>query len=897
MIPRNTLVTLILLLAGTAAGFLLSVPLVDYLSISVQEKELPQIHDTDMQVDTAGLSLPLRMVDLGGVGIIPDTAGWGSDYGHNQYVFREVIRPAPPYLNRAALEAEKGKLEQYAGLMTERGFNAVSFPLFLELVNFDRVGDGTQVYGLLSVYRSRHDTLAAGFGQLMELADKTGLAPYLWTDMVTLTPPLESFFMRRFGKLDPEDPAFWEVYEKAAEEVFEEFPVVEGIILRIGEAGSVYNIPGWDYRSELLVRTDSAVRLMLGAFLRAAEKHDRTIVFRTWSVGVGSAGDLHTNPETYRRVLGSIRSDHLVVSTKYCEGDFYSWLPFNATLFTGEHRRIIEFQTKREFEGFGAIPNYLGPLHQAAVRAALDGNPQLEGAWVWTQNGGPLRAGPMIIYPFHGFNVVNDLNVYATARVLEDPFLPVDSITVEWIRSFFGSDRELVEGLTEAMNSSYGIMLHGLYIGQFAQYSVRALGLEPPPMLWIFEWDILGASSSVFSNLYFITRDHFQEVLDEGFEAVRGAVALKEKLLEVRGSVTLHREEFEQLIAAAGYEIELFRLLDYYRQYMMHFYRWTDTGDPREKSAFMLSMGQFRAVADFHQQKFEGNLNTLGMNLEEAMRGMRVAENSFSSIRWARVALVLAFFLLLMGIPGFIRPRGHRLFAASCYFDALFRPRMISSLHSFHSLRTVAMIMASLFVLGWLIFSSFTARWFPVAIALLTLIYILVLGTVTRWKGGVERTVIGLLATRLMILALFLVPVAIRGPQFFWYLFWTSDPFKMAFISLLVMLIVRKYQVDVQLVRKWSGRGFAGSLGVVLLGHGIRLLVTGTWLQLTGLEKSLTVLNDELLVLPGGLSRIMGITTHLGIPSALPRWIMAGAAAVSLIAVTLVLLSRRFRSR
>ena len=58
---------------------------------------------------------------------------------------------------------------------------------------------------------------------------------------------------------------------------------------------------------------------------------------------------------------------------------------------------------------------------------------------------------------------------------------------------------------------SYEVMLHGLYISEFARYEVRALGLELPPMLWIFEWDILGASSAVFSNIYFITRDHFRK--------------------------------------------------------------------------------------------------------------------------------------------------------------------------------------------------------------------------------------------------------------------------------------------------------------------------------------------------------------------------------------------------
>ena len=47
---------------------------------------------------------------------------------------------------------------------------------------------------------------------------------------------------------------------------------------------------------------------------------------------------------------------------------------------------------------------------------------------------------------------------------------------------------------------------------------------------------------------------------------------------------------------------------------------------------------------------------------------------------------------------------------------------------------------------------------------------------------------------------------------------------------------------------------------------------------LAGLEKTLTAINDEMAVLPLGLSRILGITTHLGIPLELPIYLMAVGA-------------------
>ena len=897
MISRNFLIAITVLILGAATGYVVSRGIIGYLSIDYQQKDLSMLEGSVTYGGPAPAEMKLRMVDMGGVGVVPDTSEWGANYEHNQHFFEEVMLAASPYLDSAAFALERTHLEMYTRKMSGWGYNAISMPFFLEFINFDRVSDGQEVYGEQSIYRERHDSLVAGFRELMDISAGQGLSTFLWTDMVALTTPLENYFRRRFGSVDTENESLWEVYQLGVEELFEKFPGVEGIILRIGEAGTIYNKPGWDYRSELLVRTASAVELMLNAFLRAAEKYDRTIIFRTWSVGVGQIGDMHTNPDTYLKVLGNLHSEHLIVSTKYCEGDFYSWLPLNPTFLTGDQRRMVEIQAKREFEGFGSFPNYVGPLHQRAVQSLLETNTLVEGAWVWTQYGGPLRAGPMVIYPFYGFNVINDLNVYAVSRVLQDPYLPIDSITSEWVRGYFGSDTTLVREVVACMNGSYPVMLQGLYISEFAQYKVHAMGLEPPPMLWIFEWDILGASSSVFSNIYHITREQYQRVLDEGFEAVRGAVIMKEKLLAVKHLVTLHEEAYDQLIRAVEYEIELFRLLDYYRQFMIHYYRWIDTGDRHSRTAFQLAMSQFAAVSDFHQEKYGGDLNTLGMDLEEAEQGAGIAGNAFATIRWARVYLVMLFFLLLMGIPGFIRPVGHRKFAASLFFEAIFRPQMISKLNSYHSVRRLLVIMGTLYLLSFVIFSAFTAVWFPLAAGVLSLFYCLVLGISINGGRNMARVLVTLLAPRLLIMALFMAAIAVRGTGYFWYRFWISDPFKMWFIMLLFALVLRKYQVYIIAGRKWGNRGGAGSFATVFLVMGLQLLLAGWMLHIFGLEHSLTILNNELLVLPGGLSKIMGITTHLDIPLDLPRWMMLASSAMVLLFLVVLLTDRRIRLR
>ncbi|QFG22816.1 hypothetical protein [Actinomadura sp. WMMB 499] len=45
---------------------------------------------------------------------------------------------------------------------------------------------------------------------------------------------------------------------------------------------------------------------------------------------------------------------------------------------------------------------------------------------------------------------------------------------------------------------------------------------------------------------------------------------------------------------------------------------------------------------------------------------------------------------------------------------------------------------------------------------------------------------------------------------------------------------------------------------------------------------AVTAWNDQMALLPWGLSRILGITTHLGVPEALPLWVAATGAALML---------------
>jgi len=382
-------------------------------------------------------------------------------------------------------------------------------------------------------------------------------------------------------------------------------------------------------------------------------------------------------------------------------------------------------------------------------------------------------------------------------------------------------------------------------------------------MMWIFEWDILGASSAALSNIYHICRDNFQAVIDEGFEAVKGAIALKDLLLESRDLVETRSADYEALIAAVEYEIELFRLLDYYRQFFMHYYRWIDTGDAQSAVSYKLAMGQFTAMMDFHETKYGGNLQVLGMDFMEAKTGISLAEESPSSIRWAKVEVVLFLFLLVLGVPGAVRDRANKRFAGTLLFDSIFRPYQVSAQNAYHGTGRLAFFLLALYLLSLAIFSAFTSMLFPICMGGLGLIFVGILALLIRKGKNMAKILVSLLASKIL------------------------------FFSLFVMLLFRKFQVYAILCRKWRGEIGPASGALVYAILGFQLLLAGLALWIFGLEYSLTALNNEMLVIPAGLSKIMGITTHLGIPLQLPLWMVSFSAGLILVSFLWYFVARR----
>lgn len=821
--------------------------------------------------------LPFRMVDLGAVGVEADPEAYrsGTDYTHYSGAFSDVLLPQAPYVDQAALAAAKRDLDAYAAHVLAEGYNAIAVPGFLEYLTFD----GLDVYDEGDDHVARALAMREAFGPLWKHLHDLGLKVYFRTDMLALSTPLEAYLTDRFG-LDTEDPDLWGVYARGLDELYEAMPYVDGVLIRIGEAGTVYNQQGWDYYSSLDVTTVASVRAMLTAFSDEADRAHRNVIFRTWSVGVGAVGDLHTNPDSYHAVLDGLDSPHLIVSTKLTLGDFYSWQPLNDTLETGDQRRIIELQSRREFEGFGALPNDLGPLYQLALQRFLAANPHVEGIWTWTQDGGPWRTGPMTLELKAGFWQLYELNTIQAVRLARDPDADPAQITADWAFQYLSRDPATVAAIGRLMAQSRLAITQGLYVPPYAEQRVFALGLEPPPMMWIFEWDILTGDSAVLDLIYAVSRDagRLPEATTGGDTAVRvleqgaGLSPLSEP--ENWRSTRMR----DALMDSVLYESQTLTMLSAYRAMTMHHAAWLDTGDRTERQIWESARDQFLSLAAEHERLYDGDLDHPAYNLTAARIGVTRAERDAPM---GGLALAL---LLLLGIWAGMAFFGDVLGSAGSASRALWTAglRPWRAAEAVAELGALTRWLVVLVPLGFLVTSRLAFTWFaaPAHLVITGLGWLVFVGVVLVGAGPRRWAVVAAVGGAVQLrVALLSWAMRGRGPGGYWFAFWTEPGTRTAYV--VVAFVAFAW---VLVAAAWAAR----SVSLVGIGAGLALAAGAGLVGTIGLEHALTMWNDQMALLPWGLSRILGITTYLGIPTSLPSY----AAAVGAVVVVLSLLGR-----
>jgi hypothetical protein len=528
----------------------------------------------------------------------------------------------------------------------------------------------------------------------------------------------------------------------------------------------------------------------------------------------------------------------------------------------------------------------MGPFHQMALKDLLRQNPRIKGIWLWTQRGGPLRAGPLSLYPFHGFWLLIDANVYVTGRLAWHPKANLEDVTRTWVRKNFGGDPKTVNNLTQLMFLSQEAVLKGHYIGAYASKQVCALGIDVPPNVWI--WDILSGSSSVLSGVYYTCRGMLEEAVAEGFEAV----AMVRRLRDLANGVDREKMKdvglYEKLLESLDYEENLFETLAWYRQAFLHYYHWLDTGDAKSYRIWTEAYGRFREVKQGHLTAYGKNLDFPAYNFYAADLGMAHAKRSIPMIWFARCLLFIIICLFFAGSRTIQdRHSDHRgEMGRGALWTALIKPWAFFSQGQWSSEEKFLTCMLPLTVIGLcsLTLSSFLSPHFFGWTFLSVLIFVTALTFSHRHETNSSLPLqAAILAPMLCLAGMIMAVVSVRGPLYLWYVFWTGPGFRILFLSLFIAGILWMGFTVFVVSRTVFSVSALHAVGNLLISIGAVFLFNGLMTRTIGLEAFLTGLNDEMAVIPLSLSKVLGITTHLNINPDLPVFVAVGGAILSLV--------------
>ncbi|MFO7765236.1 MAG: hypothetical protein R6V33_02245 [Pelovirga sp.] len=360
-------------------------------------------------------------------------------------------------------------LTTYCKKVRTLGFTAITFDDLAHLVILDSYSD----YLKKTVHSCR-----ILLRRCFAIATAAKLRVFINTDLMFWNRYLEEAAGARLGR----DGRVRQIFAHSLDQLLTTFPEVSGVVTRIGEADG-HDVAS-PFKSRMWITSARQCNRWLKESLPVCEKHNRLLIFRTWSLGAFPIGDISWNEATEKIAFAGIRSDALVVSRKFGAADFFRYLPLNERIPASGHAQIIELQARREYEGFGIFPAYVGRQYEE-YREQLSTCSTLRGILVWCQSGGWSHFDRLTFLdnssPWNELNTRAAIELFTTTR-------PAATILRQFCRERFSEqDAEIMIEIVEIFDRLVDRLW---YFAPFARRQIWFRRLRVPPLLWIF-WDTI----------------------------------------------------------------------------------------------------------------------------------------------------------------------------------------------------------------------------------------------------------------------------------------------------------------------------------------------------------------------------------------------------------------------
>ncbi len=274
------------------------------------------------------------------------------------------------------------------------------------------------------------DAKATNFDRALAQCNAAGLRTYAQADLILFPKRLvEKYKMEKtFG--NPSDAQTARFLRLMVAQVFDRFPTLDGLVVRIGETylqDAPYHTGAIQKKTNAVTTVIPLVQLLRDEI---CVKRSKQLVFRTWL-------SFDTDLPNYLAVDAAIEPHtNLFFAVKHCEGDFHRGNTFSRVIGMGRHRQIIEVQCAREYEGKGAYPNYIAhgviegfeehllstkQTQFNSIGTFARQSPLFAGIWTWSRGGG--WDGPYIKN-----ELWCELNAYVMAQWARDPRQSEESV-------------------------------------------------------------------------------------------------------------------------------------------------------------------------------------------------------------------------------------------------------------------------------------------------------------------------------------------------------------------------------------------------------------------------------------------------------------------------------------
>ena len=407
-------------------------------------------------------------------------------------------------------------LRKFAHEVSDHGYNAVTLDDLAHLAPHPL--HEPEVAAEIALFREK-------FRRIFDiLYTEFGLKIYLTTDVLPMTRAVSEALGDDSRKLE-------DYYLSLVRGILDDFPQLAGLILRIGESdGHDVEDP---IRTQLHLTSPKETRCLLKLLLPEFEKRGRNLILRTWTVGAHRIGDLIWHEGTLDKTLKGLDSPNFIVSMKHGESDFFRYLPLNRAFFRVTQKKIIELQGRREYEGAGEYPSFIGHdcEHFARELAAAQ---NMVGLSIWCQTGGWHRFGRLAFLESGNRDIWIRLNIAAAIGIFKHG-KSVETI----IEEFTGHEK--APAVLELLRHADTVILEILYIEEFARQKLFFRRVRVPPMLHMY-WDCIFINHGVRKIV-----SHFITDPERALRAGAAAAELFPRMIDLAREADLPVDDIEHM--------------------------------------------------------------------------------------------------------------------------------------------------------------------------------------------------------------------------------------------------------------------------------------------------------------------------------------------------------------